>query len=287
MERKSYTVILVPHARAQFRKYQVTNVQVWGLALFLAFGTLLAAALAWLHFSSPVDQEKLAVLQSENRSLREVNQAFETSLRDLQVQLDRYEERTRQLAIVAGLEEIESNESGLGGPVVLDTHDPEAVGFLAAQLDQLTGKLEQVETELDDRYRWIASVPSITPARGLLTSGYGMRRDPITGKRALHNGLDISGPAGQPIIAPADGLVVRTGRMGHLGNAVYVSHGYGLTTRYGHMSRIAVKPGDQVERGDVIGYIGNTGRSTGPHLHYEVLRDGKPVDPLAYLLDRG
>lgn len=239
-----------------------------------------------MHFRSPVDQEKMASLQRENQSLRQVNQGFETNLRDLQTKLDSYEQRTRQLAIVAGLEQIESSEGGLGGPVVLDSRDPEAFEFLTAQVDQIGDKLDEVEVELDERFRWISSVPALTPARGLLTSGFGIRPDPITGKRALHNGLDISAPTGKPIVAPADGLVVRTGRIGHLGNAVYLAHGYGLTTRYGHMSRIAVEPGDQVQRGDVLGYVGNTGRSTGSHLHYEVHKNGKPVDPLAYLLDR-
>ena len=113
-----------------------------------------------------------------------------------------------------------------------------------------------------------------------------MRTDPIHGRRAFHQGLDISARPRTPVYAPADGLVLRAGRIGQLGNAVYVSHGYGLTTRFGHLASLDVEPGDRVRRGDVIGTVGNTGRSTGYHLHYEVHVDGKPVNPVAYLLDR-
>ncbi|MDX1631852.1 MAG: peptidoglycan DD-metalloendopeptidase family protein [Thermoanaerobaculia bacterium] len=287
MERKNYTVILVPHARAKFRKLQVSNFQIWGIALAVLLGTVLSGVVGWLYFRSPVDEERLEGLRAENRQLREVNRGFETSVRELQSKLDTYEERTRKLAIVAGLEELDSTtETGIGGPVVLDRRDPESLGLLDAQVDHLSGQLDTIESELDERYRWISSVPSIMPTRGLLTSGFGTRWDPITGKRALHEGLDISARRGRPVVAPADGLVVRAGRIGYLGRAVYLSHGYGLTTRFGHLSEIDVDPGDEVKRGDVIGYVGSTGRSTGSHLHYEVHRDGRPVDPLAYILDR-
>lgn len=286
MERKNYTVILVPHARAKFRKLQISNFQIWGLVLAVLLGTVLSGVVGWLYFRSPVDEDRLAGLRSENHQLREVNRGFEESLRDLQGKLDTYEERTRKLAIVAGLEEMETTETGIGGPIVLDRDDPEGFDLLDAQVDHLSGQLDAIETKLDERYRWISSVPSIMPAQGLLTSGFGTRLDPITGKRALHEGVDISARRGRPVVAPADGLVVRAGRLGYLGRAVYLTHGYGLTTRFGHLSKISVAPGEEVERGQVIGYVGSTGRSTGTHLHYEVHRDGRPVNPLAFILDR-
>ena len=126
----------------------------------------------------------------------------------------------------------------------------------------------------------------MAPARGILTSSFGYRRDPVHGGRAFHQGVDIAAAPGHPVKVPADGMVIRAGRIGGLGKAVYVSHGYGLTTRYGHLAEISVEPGDEVQRGDVIGTVGSTGRSTGYHLHYEVRVDGKAVNPLAYILDR-
>ena len=133
----------------------------------------------------------------------------------------------------------------------------------------------------------ISSTPAIAPVRGIVTSGFGYRRDPITGQRAFHSGIDISAPPGKPVKSAATGVVVKTEEYGGLGRAVYVAHGYGITTVYGHLSRISVTPGQKVERGDVVGLVGNTGRSTGYHLHYEVQVEGKSVNPLAYMLDAG
>jgi murein DD-endopeptidase MepM/ murein hydrolase activator NlpD len=286
MERKSYTVILVPHARAKFRKFQVTNLHLWGAllaTLLLAGGSLF---IFWAFFASPVEGSQLVRLENENDQLREVNRSFEDSIRQLQTQLADYEERTRKLAIVAGLDELGSaGESGIGGlDLALETpHD--GLELVATRAGSLADRLDRVEGKLEERLRWVSSVPAIVPTRGLLTSGFGPRRDPMSGRRTFHQGLDIAAPPGKAVRATADGLVVRAARMSGLGNAVYLSHGFGLTTRYGHMSRLAVKPGQRVQRGDIIGYVGNTGRSTGYHLHYEVHKDGEPVNPLAYILD--
>jgi murein DD-endopeptidase MepM/ murein hydrolase activator NlpD len=281
MERKSYTVILVPHARAKFRKFQVTSLHLWSVLSVVALFLTASLLVFWFRFTAPVDEQQVVRLQDENVELREVNRSFEESIRQLQTQLSEYEERTRRLAIVAGLEEMGSGgESGIGGA------DLALGGFeeVSLRAGSLADRLDRVEDKLEERLRWISSVPAIAPTRGLHTSGFGPRRDPLSGKRTFHSGLDIAAPAGKPVRATADGLVVRAGRMGALGNAVHLSHGFGLTTRYGHMSRLAVKPGQRVRRGDVIGYVGNTGRSTGYHLHYEVIRDGEPVNPLAYIL---
>jgi murein DD-endopeptidase MepM/ murein hydrolase activator NlpD len=129
-------------------------------------------------------------------------------------------------------------------------------------------------------------MPTVTPTGGLFTSGFGTRRDPVNGRAAFHEGLDIAAPPGRAVHVTADGLVVLAGPHGDLGNAVIVSHGFGLATRYGHLSSTAVQPGQRVHRGDVVGYVGNTGHSTGYHLHYEVVKDGEPVNPLGYILDR-
>jgi murein DD-endopeptidase MepM/ murein hydrolase activator NlpD len=289
MDRKCYTIILVPHTRARFRKIQVTTVQLWGsLAVALTL-TASAGVLTWLHLTAPVDETQVARLHGENDELRKVNQSFEQNLRQLQAQLAEYEERTRKLAIVAGIEELDNgSDSGLGGatdsrPALADDLDLLAV---ERRMTALAVGLESVEKRLDERVRWISATPSVTPTRGLFTSGFGIRRDPLDGRRAFHQGLDISAPPGKAVHATADGLVVRAGRYGELGNAVVLSHGFGLTTRYGHMSRVTAVPGQRIRRGDVIGYVGNTGRSTGYHLHYEVLEDGRPVNPLAYILDR-
>lgn len=287
MERKSYTVIFVPHARAKFRKFQVTNLHLWGalgLALLLATAS---TVVLWTYFTASVDEAQVVRLKDENEELRGVNRSFEDSIRDLQTLLEDYEERTRRLAIVAGLEELGGNgETGIGGLDLALDSPTEGLELVSTRASSLTDRLDRVETQLEERLRWISSVPAIVPTRGLYTSNFGPRRDPINGRRSFHQGLDISAPPGKPVRATADGLVVLAARSGGLGNAVFLSHGFGLSTRYGHMSRLAVKAGERVQRGDVIGYVGNTGRSTGYHLHYEVHLDGEPVNPLAYILDR-
>ncbi len=286
MERKNYTIILVPHARARFRKFQVSNLHLWGaaaLSLLLVLGT---GFVAWTQLALPVDQAQVTNLEQENAQLREVNNSFEDGIRELQAKLDSYEERTRQLAIVAGIEEFTiAEDSGLGGASIDLDAGLEGLAAVGDELDLLNRTLASVEAEFAEQARWAASVPSVYPTEGLLTSGFGSRKDPITGRRAMHQGVDISAERGEPVHATADGLVVRSGRIGQLGKAVYLSHGYGLTTRYGHMSKLAVEPGQKVRRGDVIGYVGNTGRSTGYHLHYEVRQEGRAVNPLAYMLD--
>jgi murein DD-endopeptidase MepM/ murein hydrolase activator NlpD len=287
MERKSFTIIFVPHARAKFRKLQVTNYHLWSaLALILLLATA-STLVFWLHFTSSVDGSKVARLQDENEELRHVNRSIEDSIRDLEVLLADYEERTRRLAIVAGLEELGGyGESGIGGLDLALDSPAEGLELVANRATSLADRLDSVEVQLEEHLRWISSVPAIMPTRGLFTSTFGPRRDPLNGRRSFHQGIDISAPPGSPVRAPADGVVVLAARHGGLGNAIFLSHGFGLATRYGHMSRLAVKPGDRVRRGDVIGYVGNTGRSTGYHLHYEVHLDGQPVNPLAYILDR-
>lgn len=284
MARNCHTVILVPHARAKLRKWRVTNLQIGltvAMLLLLTFGSLF---IGWAYFEKSVDGDQLARLQAENQALRQANLTFESSVRQLQDQLASHEDRTMELAIVAGLDlEGIGIEAGIGGP---DRSEGPQLPALEERAGQLAATLDRVEARLEEQLRWISSVPAITPARGLLTSGFGTRRDPITRGRGNHQGVDIAAPPGAPVRASADGLVTRASRQGGLGKAVFLSHGYGLASRYGHLSEITVKPGQRVRRGDVIGHVGNTGRSTGYHLHYEVHLDGEPVDPLAYLLDR-
>lgn len=138
---------------------------------------------------------------------------------------------------------------------------------------------------LSERQALINATPNIRPARGWLTSGFGYRISPFTGKPALHAGLDIAAAPGSPVYAPADGMVIFAAYDDSYGKLVSVDHGYGVTTRFGHLSQIYVQVGQRVSKWDVIGAVGNTGRSTGPHLHYEVRVNGTPVDPANYILD--
>lgn len=132
----------------------------------------------------------------------------------------------------------------------------------------------------------LASIPSIIPSQGFITSRFGYRTSPFTGSRQLHKGLDVAAPIGTKIISPADGKVVFAQRDGAYGLSVKIDHGNGIITRYAHMSKFNVKRGDRIKRGDLIGLVGNTGRSTGAHLHYEVIVNGVHTDPMAYIVEK-
>jgi murein DD-endopeptidase MepM/ murein hydrolase activator NlpD len=284
MARRHHTIILIPHAHAKLRKWQVTNLQVGTVAGAFLLLTLAAAVFTWLHFSRNVNPVEIARLKSENEQLRRTNLGFESSVKKLQGQLSGYEERTRQLAIVAGVEGLASSaEPGIGGSAPAEEADN--LPALADRAGHLSGVLDAVEARLNERVRWISSTPAISPVKGIFTSGFGVRADPLTHGRGVHQGVDIAAAPGQPVRASADGIVVEAGEIGGLGQAVFIAHGFGVTTRYGHMSHVEVRPGQRVKRGDVVGRVGNTGRSTGYHLHYEVRVDGDPVNPLGYILD--
>lgn len=134
------------------------------------------------------------------------------------------------------------------------------------------------------RNRW-ASTPSIWPVKGWMTSAFGRRISPFTGEPAMHRGVDISVPQNTPLVASANGVVVRAGWDGGLGNAIKIDHGYGYGTQYGHLAKVQVRVGQRVKRGQVIGLVGSTGLSTGPHLHYEVLVNLVPTNPIRYILN--
>lgn len=160
--------------------------------------------------------------------------------------------------------------------------------FLHELSDEI--RLEEVQQQelllsMRENRERLAVMPSIWPVEGFVTSGFGSRQSPFTGRAQTHKGLDIAARMGTPIHAPARGLVTAAGIDGAYGISVDLSHGGGLTTKYGHMSKLVVKPGETVERGDLIGYVGRTGRATGPHLHYEVRLNGVPTNPYAYLLN--
>lgn len=165
---------------------------------------------------------------------------------------------------------------------VLDDLDQRSLDLEERALQEEVS-LQEIRGYLDDRTSLINAYPSEWPVRGWVTSRYGWRTSPHSGVRRLHTGIDIAAPRGTPIVAAADGHVVFAGYHSAYGNLIVVDHGYGITTKHAHTSRILVQVGARVLRGDVIARVGNTGRSTGPHLHFELLQDGVPVNPLPFL----
>ena len=152
-----------------------------------------------------------------------------------------------------------------------------------ARLEEV--RQQEIMHTLRNNQNILEATPSIWPTSGWVTSGFAWRTSPFTGKREFHKGIDISAPRGTPIYAPARGAVTYSGRDGSYGLSIRLKHNSSLSTRFAHLHRIAVKNGQTVTRGELIGYVGNTGRSTGPHLHYEVRLNGVPVNPKRYILN--
>ena len=155
--------------------------------------------------------------------------------------------------------------------------------ILRGVLQSLENRLRFVRGDVERREALAAATPSIWPTHGWLTGTFGGRSDPFTGEPGYHQGLDISTEKGQPVYATADGTVESSSYTGDYGNLIVLKHGFGLATRYGHLSAFGVKPGQIVKRGDIIGYVGSTGRSTGAHLHYEILANDRHLNPLQLL----
>jgi len=168
--------------------------------------------------------------------------------------------------------------SGLGSP-------ENTFGLLKDLLSGLEDRLQSVRTDVDKRNQLAAATPSIWPTHGWLSSSMGNRADPFTGEKDFHPGLDISADKGDPVYATADGKVVNASAAGNYGNLVILDHGYGLETRYGHLSAFKVELGQTVKRGDLVGLVGSTGRATSSHLHYEVRANGRILNPLQLLLN--
>jgi murein DD-endopeptidase MepM/ murein hydrolase activator NlpD len=163
---------------------------------------------------------------------------------------------------------------------------------LLKSLDNLDKKVKAQEQEaralksyFEDQQALLASAPSIWPVRGWVTSDFSVRLDPYTGERVMHEGIDVAASSGTPVRAPSDGTVVFSGLEGGYGHVLVIDHGYGLKTRYGHLLRIDVKVGEKVKRGQFVAAVGNTGRSTGPHLHYEVRVNGVADNPRKFILE--
>jgi murein DD-endopeptidase MepM/ murein hydrolase activator NlpD len=221
------------------------------------------------------------------------------SLKDKLVKLNQFEEKLR---VIANLEppEDKTNLFGVGGaaPEDLDTQRELNAGHesLIREMHQQINDLESaslrqadsfdtLKDKLEDQRNLLASTPAIRPTTGWMTSRFGYRTSPFTGRKEFHKGVDIANRKGTAIVATADGEVTFVGKKNNLGKVVVIDHGHGMVTRYAHLSDTLKKRGDKVKRGDIIAQMGNTGRSTGSHLHYEVHLNGVPINPEKYILN--
>lgn len=240
-----------------------------------------------------------------NHQLKKNERQLQASLGELSKTLDEARSHlSKSQEQLSSMEELARQQNltlpkspGLGGPAPHPVSVPSLpppdgkVGDLASGIAELKARADSIYTQtqgvgsvLKPRLEQMSHIPSLWPVKGFITSGFGNRQDPIEDGSDYHTGVDISAPYGSPVQAPAEGLVIFCGWQQGYGNCVEISHGGGLVTRYAHLSKILVKPGQKMKRWQRIGLVGTSGRSTGSHLHYEVLRNGKPSDPRRYLI---
>jgi murein DD-endopeptidase MepM/ murein hydrolase activator NlpD len=292
MPRKFYTIFILPHAHARFRKIHVSRNFLLILAGIVAVSIVAGATTPHLFLAIRARTQAIASLREENRKLKAENGRFEASLAQLGAQINAFETGVRRLASAVGIKDLPSLhpssgggtfwKSSAAGPNAMLDEELQALRSRAVSLDS---SLDQLNRKWEERLRLLASTPLGTPVSGSFSDGYGWRKDPFTGQPEFHTGLDLVAPSGTVVRATADGVVTRVGRESGYGKMVQLSHGYGLGTLYGHLSVTRVKPGQRVRRGDEIGRVGSTGRSTGPHVHYEVVKGGHKVDPRKYTSD--
>ena len=304
MSERRWTVMLIPHGEGTSR-----SVSMSVTVLKLAFGVATVAvafilAATWGVVSRSVDVARSDRLEAENRALAAELSRMDQRVGLLSDTLAVITRRDEEVRLVAGLEPLDEDvrRAGIGGP---QGEWPEADRLLGEggvtgrealrvhiDLEALMRRANLVATSfreatdsLNSHVQRLAATPSIMPTEGFLTSAFSrVRYHPILHYSRAHEGVDITAPYGTPIIAPAGGRVVRVGWENGYGLSVEIDHGYGVRTRYAHQSRTAVAVGQQLKRGDRIGFVGSTGLSTGPHLHYEVIIDGRPTDPLKFVM---
>lgn len=216
-------------------------------------------------------------VKAENENLKQTNDAYQNSYARLKGQISYVEDMSKELARKVRMEHSPEIDElvGIGGP--------ETVVALDKAADHLEREVRHINDRLRSDILRLASIPRGLPVNGYVTDGFGMRRNPFNGEgREVHEGLDIAVDFGTPVSSTADGLVIYAAPHAGYGNLVIVYHSNGITTRYGHLSRISIEAGQRVKRGDQIGNAGSTGRSTGPHVHYEIRENDQTVDPLRY-----
>lgn len=299
MRARRYTILIADRSSGVVRRLTVgLRASLAVVCAVLAMPILMGLGAKW-SAGAEIDELRAenSLLHVENGSYREATgeltaqiQSLEGVINDLgaRATLDPSQARAIQKlpAIVKARAAGGLTQSSAGpiSDVLSSLSAPEdTFGVLRDLLQGLENRLLSVRRNVEQREALAAATPSIWPAHGWLTGTFGGRSDPFTGEPGFHQGLDISTDRGQPVYATADGAVESAAYTGEYGNLVVLKHAFGLATRYGHLSRFAVKRGQRVKRGDVIGHVGATGRATGAHLHYEILANGNLINPLQLL----
>jgi murein DD-endopeptidase MepM/ murein hydrolase activator NlpD len=300
---RKWTVMVVPHGSGSSRAVEVSQTVLKTLLGIGSVLVLLLLVLGGAALSRGVSITKSRMLERENRVLADEIARMRSRLAGLHDTLTAFSQRAQEMRVIAGLTPTDSTVelAGIGGPVgewserdSLNTAGPVGAEALAARMDMdaltrraniLVRSISEAYDSLSSHQARLAATPSIMPTKGWLTSAFAAERvHPILHIARPHDGIDVSAPMGAEIEAPAACVVTDVGWEDGYGNILTIDHGFGVVTRYAHCSKILVGRGQRVKRGQRIALVGSTGLSTGPHLHYEVWVNGKPVNPIHYVM---
>lgn len=298
--------MLIPEGNDHVKSFQVTSKSVRVAISVVLFFVFLSAAVTIGFFAKQSHEFRAERLAQENRLLAAEVDQMRDQMTQLSASIDDLSKKEEKYRVIAGLPTVDEDvrRVGIGGPgtatrtgSLLSSLNP-MVGdkvfdtstnlrYLTRQANLLRANLDEAIRTMNTNNERLEATPSIAPSNGHLSSLFAnSRKHPVLRITRPHKGIDIAAPVGEPILAPAKGRVVFAGRKsGGYGNAVEIDHGFGYQTRFAHASRVLVKRGQMVERGQVIAEVGATGLVSGPHLHYEVEVNGKAVDPLNFILE--
>ncbi len=301
---RNYSVIIVSDATSTNKEFTVSSKLIRNAVLGCSFLIVFFGFILFHYLTMTLDKQKMNRLEFDAKEKRQKIKEMSSTIDILNQRLKNMEVFKERIMVATGLTSpLALREVGSGGP---DTSIPGgdfpgsqtlAPGILpqkniippAASIRNKAQKIEEslktVEKYVNQQKLQLAATPAIIPTRGYLSGVFGNRLHPFTGRYEFHNAIDISTQLGNKVIAPADGIVLVAETREYYGKMIIIDHGFGYVTRYGHLSGYNVREGQRVKRFDVIGFVGTTGRSSGPHLHYEVRYFEKPLNPLDFILD--
>ncbi|MDR0786311.1 MAG: peptidoglycan DD-metalloendopeptidase family protein [Gemmatimonadota bacterium] len=305
MTRSKWTVMLVPHSDDPVRSLQVTGAKVRTVVASVLLFALGFAGVSVVIIGSRAGDARAQRLERERVRLSDEVTELRSQMAELSTSIEDLSAKSERYRAIAGLDEIDEQIQlvGVGGPgtptlesFVANSDDPQLgeqvfaasydLATLLRRANLLGSSMDEALRTLEENKDRLAAMPTISPSTGYLSSLFSnSRRHPVLKISRPHQGIDIAAPVGEPILAPAAGRVIfARNQSGGYGNTVEIDHGHGYVTRFAHISRILVREGEKVERGQTIAEVGSTGLTTGPHLHYEVELNGVSMDPLNFII---
>jgi murein DD-endopeptidase MepM/ murein hydrolase activator NlpD len=291
LDQRLYTFVISSGADRRIHRFSFRYPALISTAVFVAV-VILAGSIGVYQYSRMLLRvADYNFILGQNNAFRAENQNYRIHTAQLGEKIDSLETTSRKLAILSGMER-SAAVGGTGGvsadtmskPLSPGSESLAAIDRYSRNVSDLEERLRLLKDAVYESAQVAAARPAFLPVNGYVTGGMGRREDPFTGSSVeRHTGIDISAPYGTRVVAPADGTVIFAGTRAGYGNIVVIDHKFGVSTRYGHLWKFSVEAGQHVSRHDTIGYVGTTGRTTGPHLHFELRVHDRSIDPLRYI----